>query len=159
MTQPLPKPPPILANAHVLEYAILDSSVHYSGHSSLFVDGSELGPVPCLVICQELKAARILLLHCERDWTVLGAVEFASAAQAKDRAERIYPGLAARWREMQITEQEALKYLDESSSDLRCTFCGRRPDEVEQIIEKGGSRICDSCIKEFHQMLQEGSSV
>jgi hypothetical protein len=158
MVRTLPKPPPVIANARVLEYAVLDSSVHYSGHSLLFVDGRELGPVPCLTICQELKDARILLLHCERDWTVLGTVEFASVAQAKDRAERIYPGVAARWIEMQITEQEALKYLNESSSDLRCQFCGRRPDEVEQIIEKGGSRICDSCIREFHQMLQEGSS-
>ena len=45
MTSPQ-KPPPLAAGGRLLEYAVLDERATYSGHSYLFVDGNELGPVP-----------------------------------------------------------------------------------------------------------------
>jgi hypothetical protein len=83
MTRTLRNPPPVLDSARLLDYAVLDESVSYSGHSSLFVDGKELGPVPCLAICQALDGAGVLLFHCSDDWTVLGAAEYLSVAEAK----------------------------------------------------------------------------
>jgi hypothetical protein len=63
-------PPPVLHCARLLYYAVLDSSVEFTGRSLLFVDGKELGPVPCLAICE--GEAETLLFHCSSDWSVLG---------------------------------------------------------------------------------------
>lgn len=156
MAQGPKNPPPVLANARVLEYAVLGRNVSYSGHSSLFVDGKELGPVPCLAICQLLDETETLLLHCDRDWNVLGVAGYPSLAEAKKHAERIYPGVSAHWAKADATEAEARKYLEEAAGDLRCSFCGKGPEEVNRLIEKGGARICDSCILELHEMLREG---
>lgn len=159
MTRSLPNPPPVLQSARVLEYALLDESVRYSGHSFLFVDGKELGPVPCLAICQALGHAGVLLFHCSRDWSILGAAEYASPTEARNRAERIYPGLSTHWIETHVNEQETARYLEEVVGDQRCSFCGKRPDEIERLISKNDARICDSCIMEFHEMLREDSHV
>jgi ClpX C4-type zinc finger protein len=153
----VPKPPPVLDSARVLEYAELDSSVGFSGRILLYVDGKELGPAPCLAICQNLREAEILLFHCDLDWTVLGTGGYATVADAKSRAERIYPGVSACWVEAHVSEQEATQYLDELSHDQRCSFCGKRPDQIEKLIEQGDARICNFCIEEFHQMLREES--
>src|ERR1700736_1415551 len=71
------KPPPILGNGRLLEYVIVDESVTYSGHSSLFVGNptgglKELGPVPCLAITKDLNTGEIALLHCDDEWDLLG---------------------------------------------------------------------------------------
>ena len=67
------KPPPLLGNGRLLEYAVVDESVTYSGHSWLFVGDptsglKELGPVPCLAITNDLKTGEIALLHCDAEW-------------------------------------------------------------------------------------------
>ena len=157
MGEASPIPPPALANARVLEYAVLGHSVSYSGHSSLFVDGKELGPVPCLAICETFNETGVLLLYCDRDWTVLGVAGYASLREAKKHAERTYPGVSAHWAETHVTEAEAKRYLEGRPENLRCSFCGKGPDEVNQLIEKRGLGICDSCIVELHQMLRERS--
>ena len=153
----MPKPPPLLGSARLLEYAMPDESVNYSGHSSLFVDGRELGVVPCLAICKPSEGPSVLLFHCSDDWTVLGAAEYTSLAEAKNRAERIYPGLSSHWIEAHVTEQEAERYLNEVWSNQRCSGCGKRPDQIEALVTKNDVRLCDSCIEEFHQMLHEDS--
>jgi len=155
------KPPPVLGSARVLEYAILDESVTYSGHSSLFVgteDGvlKELGPVPCLAIAQELETGVIMLLHCDQEWDVLGlGGNYESVSEAKAKAERAYHGVSARWVETKVTEEEALKFIDEVWADERCSFCDKIPPDVNMMIKRKDVRICDSCIEEFHKMLQE----
>jgi hypothetical protein len=138
-----------------LEYAVLDDSVGFSGRTLLFVDGKELGPAPCLAICQKLKATEVLLFHCDSDWTVLGAGFYAAVSEAKKRAERIYPGISPCWIDAQVTEDAAVRWLDEMWGDRRCGFCGRRPDEVAQIFGRGAVHICDTCVTEFHKALQE----
>lgn len=147
------EPPPVIDAARVLQYAVLNESVKYSGHSMLFVDGKELGPVPCLAIGQDLKSTEVFLFHCNQDWMALGVAAYKSVAEAKKKAEWIYPGVATRWSEAHFTEKEVSQYLDALWKGLHCAFCRKRPDEVEAIIEKNGITICDSCILELGQML------
>ena len=58
------KPPIVMDIGRVLLYAVLDESVTYSGHSSLFVGDAEkglteLGPVPCLAITEQFNTGEI----------------------------------------------------------------------------------------------------
>ena len=90
------EPPADLLGGRLLEYAVLADRVPYSGHSYLYVDGKELGPVPRLALSQ-LAEAEVLLAHCDDGWEVLGVAGYPSVVQAKKRAERIYPGVSACW--------------------------------------------------------------
>ncbi|HEV2990980.1 MAG TPA: ClpX C4-type zinc finger protein [Candidatus Angelobacter sp.] len=159
MVNSLHRPPPVLHSARVLEYALLDKSVSYSGHSSVFVDGQELGPVPCLAVCQSLDDDAILLLHCTVDWSVLGVVEYSSVAEAKNRTEHIYRGSSKLWIETHTTPQEAAQDLETIHDEPQCRFCGKGTNEIEQLVSKNHANICDLCITEFHQMLHDHSEV
>lgn len=83
----------------LLWYAVLDDSVGcMTGHSLFFVDGKEIGKVPCLAICQDSHSHLFTLYYCDRDWKPVGvAPNYQSVDAAKHRAERIYPGSAAHW--------------------------------------------------------------
>jgi hypothetical protein len=151
-------PPPVLNCARVVEYAVLNESVGYSGRTSLFVDGKELGQVPCLAICAGKNPLRVLLFHCNSKWKVLGCSGYDSIAKAKTRAEGIYPGLSACWVDAHISEEQAERYLDDQFRGKRCSFCGKRPDQFDQLIQKNKARICDRCINEFHDRLYRPSS-
>src|SRR5215510_3610603 len=100
---------------------------------------------------------RVLMLHCSGEWRVLGVTEYPTVAEAKDRAERIYRGVSAHWIEVNVTEQEAEAYLDETWQEQRCGACGRRPDEIDRLITKNQVRLCDSCIRAFYKILNEES--
>jgi hypothetical protein len=158
MTDQSQEPPPVLASARVLEYAVLRDPVRYSGHSSLFVEGKELGPVPRLAICQPFGEATFMLFHCDNEWEVLGCAGYHSVAEAKRRADRIYPGVSACWIDRHVSEAEARDYLEREFGDERCGFCGRLPFDVQQIVvhERGG-RICNFCIEELHAFIHEES--
>src|SRR5262249_24752589 len=149
------KPPPVLDCARLLEYVVLNDSVSFSGRTLLFVDGKELDPAPCLAICQTLSESEMLLFHCDSDWTVLGAGRYDSDAKAMSRAEHIYPGVSSCWVQAHVSESDASKYLDERWGDQRCSFCGKRPDEVEQIFGRGKAYVCSNCISEFHDDLHK----
>lgn len=156
MTEHSHEPPPVLASARVLEYALLRDSVRYSRHSFLFVDCKELGPVPRLAICQPLGEATFMLFHCDDEWEVLGCAGYESAAEAKARAERIYPGVSACWIDRQVTEAEAKDYVEQEFGHERCRFCGKLPVDVQRmIVHEGGGRICNFCVEEFHAFLHE----
>lgn len=83
----------------LLSYAMLDESVGYTvGHGLFFVDGKEIGRVPCLAICQDKDSGLFTLYYCDRDWNLLGvATNYLTVEAAKYRAERIYPGSSKRW--------------------------------------------------------------
>jgi hypothetical protein len=130
--------------------------VAFSGRTYLFRDGQEIGRVPCLAICDSRKDAEFVLLHCNQEWTILGiAGDYASEAAAKDKAERIYPGLSSHWVETGYSEEDAERHLDEISEGHRCSFCGKRADQIEQLIQKDHFRICNVCIDEFHRIIHE----
>lgn len=148
------QPPPALDCARVPFYAIIDDGVQFSGRTLLFVDGKEIGRVPCLAICEERKTSGVLLFHCDREWTVLGCSAHPSVSEAKDRAEHIYAGLSNRWVNANVSEEAAESYLDEVLS--RCSFCGRRFDHADEIFanESETANICNACIEEFHNALR-----
>jgi hypothetical protein len=100
------KPPPILDNAEVLEYAIVDASVRYTGSLHLFHGGERVGPAPCLAICRDPAVEGFMLFHCDKDWNVLGAQIWnnpdrpvaSTVEDVKQRAEGYYSGISAKWR-------------------------------------------------------------
>jgi hypothetical protein len=142
-------PPPVIGTDRALHYAILNDGVGYSpGQGLLSVDGKELGKVPCLAICQAKGSSEFLLYHCALDWSILAVGAYDSVAAAKRRADRIYPSSSACWTEAHVTEQDATRYLDETWAGLRCSFCGKRPDETHAEIFEGdaNARICARCI-------------
>jgi hypothetical protein len=140
------KPPPVLAGCRVTEYAVRDRSAKYSGRSNLFVEGKELGPVPRLAIVRDHQG-KYLLLHCGRSWNVLGIAGGRNLRRARLAAERTYPGISKRWVRTGVSKSQAEAYLKQVWKGQECSFCGRRPDQVEQMVEGQGSRICDFCIR------------
>jgi hypothetical protein len=146
-------PPPALCSERVLFYAVLDESVGYNaGHRLIFVNGKELGKVPYLAICQGKETSKFIAYYCDGDWQPIAISAFDTVETAKRRAEHIYPGSSAKWVEAHFTEEDVTRYLDEIWADLRCSFCGKRPDQnVESIIEAkdGSARICEKCVAEF----------
>jgi ClpX C4-type zinc finger len=153
----IPAPPPVLDSARVLHYAVVDDSVGYTGRDLLTVGGVEIGRVPCLAICKNEGERKVLLFHCDHEWTVLGCSRHDSVEAAKRWIERNYPGLSSRWIEAQFTDAEVDRYLEELYGEDHCSFCGKRPDQVDQMIAGGNARICDRCIGELHKMMKEGA--
>jgi hypothetical protein len=88
----------------------------------------------------------------------MGAASYDSVADAKKRADRMYPGSIGCWTEAHVTEEEANRYLDELFKGERCSFCNKRPDEVNQMFSGDGSTlICDKCVDEFNRKLRKSS--
>src|SRR5262249_17821596 len=133
-------------------------SVKFSGRTHLYRDGKEIGRVPCFAICQNLNESEVLLFCCDSEWNVLGAAGYTSVSEAKARTERVYSGASKCWIDANVTEEQAVACLDEMWGDQRCSFCGKRPDEVEQIFGKASVRICDICVAEFHSALEKDPS-
>ena len=134
----------------------MEGTVQFSGRTLLFVDGKELGQVPCLAICENKKLAEVLLF--DRDSGTPWAARHPSVAEAKARAEGIYAGISTRWVEAGVSEQTAEACLNDQFGNERCSFCGKRPDEVDPMILKEDQRkhevrICDRCINEFYKEL------
>ena len=148
------KPPPVLDSARVLQYALVDKSVGYVGRTLLFVAGKELGRVPRMAICENHEMG-VLLFHCSRNWKILGCSPHTSVAEAKKKAEWIYPGLSGRWKRAHVTKKQARLFLDKLWGSQRCNFCGKRPDEVEQMYGKSDAYICVACVERFHGVWKE----
>jgi hypothetical protein len=142
------KPPPVLGT-RVLANALLGRGVQYSGHSGLFVEGKELGPVPRLAICERPDGG-VLLVHCNRRWSELGLASYESVSAAKQRAEAIYRGSSTCWVAAKVTKAQAERYLRELWAGQECNLCGRRPDQVERLVEQRQVRICNVCVDECH---------
>jgi hypothetical protein len=150
---PVPGPPPAICSDRVLLYALLDDFVGFHrGHGLFFVDGKEIGPVPCLAICQHKGSPGFVLYYCGRDWEMLGvATSYDSIEAVKRRAERIYPGSASCWVEAHFSEEDVTAYLNEVWADEICSFCRKRPDETMATIFEGSgaARICGNCVREL----------
>jgi hypothetical protein len=123
----------------------------------MFRDGIEIGRVPCLAICQDKGSPQFMLYNCDSDWKALGVASYDSVEEAKQRAERIYPGSIACWTQAQFTEADAERFLEEQFSDMRCSFCGKRPDQTMAATfeGEGNARIYGDCILEFAKDLAE----
>jgi len=141
--------PEILSGERVVAYALIDASVDYVEQRRFFVDDEPLGRVPRLAICDEAASGNALLLHCDEAWNVLGAEVFKSKAEAMSSASTAYPGIESRWVEMEATEIQRVSVLGDESGDMACSFCGKRPREVDSMLEGKSAFICNECAKKF----------
>jgi ClpX C4-type zinc finger len=159
-----PPPPPVLDSARILFYATVNDSVKFTGRTLLFVDGQEVGRVPCLAICEQTTNKEALLFHCDCDWNTLGCSAHASTDEAKARAEQIYAGISTCWIAVEVSKEAAEAYqseirkpheeeVEELRSSARCSFCGRKFDEVNDmhINEQENAFICALCVEEFYR--------
>ncbi|MDH5181910.1 MAG: ClpX C4-type zinc finger protein [Gammaproteobacteria bacterium] len=142
-------PPAIFANARLLVHAIIDDSVTYTGCSTLYVDGKLLGAVPRLAICQDLYNENILLFFCNDQWESLGVTNHSSLRDAQERAEREYKGVTGKWIEANISDEEIEKYFAHHTA-MRCSFCGKRPEEIEQMFQSYNACICNECVETLY---------
>ena len=145
--------------ARVLAYAVLDESVQWTGHQRLYSGDKEVGPVPRLALCQNVRGGTkdILVFHCDDDWEVLGITGGSSLEAAKASAERAYRGVTAKWIETNVSVQAAEAWINENCEPIACSFCGREADDFTSLIEsKTGARICDRCIDEFYAEIRKG---
>jgi len=98
-------PSSVLDSAKVLEYAIVDDSVKYTGALHLYHGDARVGPSPALAICQDSEVDGLFLFHCSEEWVVLGAQIWNEAPdstirkvqEVKEKAERYYAGIGRRW--------------------------------------------------------------
>jgi hypothetical protein len=144
-------PPPVLGRCIVTRYACTEG-LPFAG-SRLSVDGVAVGRAPALAIGRQLQDAEVLLLHCDDEWDVAGVSAHASIADAEADAERTYPGIAGRWIDRPVSDEEAVHYLQILWAGETCSFCGRRPDEVTKMVAGGDTRICDLCIRDAHSRI------
>ena len=154
------KPPPVLLQARVLEYAILPKSTPFLVNTSFLVGDSggplkPLGRVPRLAICQD-PAGEIQLLFCKGNWASAFHASCKSLAQAKARAESSYPGSSRHWRAANVIEASAAKYLERIWGRHRCHFCLKTPlQHNESVFQQGRGRICGACVRELAERLGE----
>ena len=150
-------PPPVIDSARVLAYAFVDD-IPYRRSGSFFVDGKLLEQVPCLAICLQLgEDIGPLIFHCDEDWNPLGTSGAPTIEEVKRNAERNYPGVSTRWVETHLSVDDALAYYDSETGGRKCSFCGKRPFEVDGWIEAPAAIICRGCVEEFYGDFQSPS--
>jgi hypothetical protein len=115
--------------------------------------------VPCLAICVNLgKDIGPLLLHCDDEWQVLGTSGAATVEAVKEIAERNYPGVSSRWVEINTSIADGLRYYDEQTGGLKCSFCGRRPFDLQGWVEGQQAAICRECIETYYRGFNDPDS-
>ena len=72
---------------------------------------------------------------------------------ARRAAECDYPGISRKWLRMHVTKRQMDAYLRKAWKGQECSFCHRRPDQVEKIVAKRRLRICDICIREIGEIM------
>lgn len=151
-------PPPLVIDcARVLAYAFVQD-LPYRRAFALYSGGKLVGQVPRLAIVENLGADRLVsLLHCDEHWEVLGSSggEDDDAESARRHAERSYPGVAALWIDTGTTIEAALQHYDEVGDGQKCSFCGRRPFDMDYWTEGTEAIICSTCVAQFHQNFQK----
>lgn len=144
-------PPPVMDCARVLAYAHVDPVLPFLARTSLYVDGTLLGRVPALAICQNLSPDGALhLLHCDENWNVLGASGGRTVEETMQVAEQNYPGLAKDWVHLNTAVETAMAYYDEHCGG-RCSFCGKRDYEVTAMVTSESASICRECVELFYR--------
>ncbi|HEY0941610.1 MAG TPA: ClpX C4-type zinc finger protein [Steroidobacter sp.] len=150
-------PPPVIDAARVVSYAFVDDIPYFGANPGepLFTENEPREAVPRVAIAVGL-AGHIgpRVFHCDEEWIALGACGAETVEQAKREVERNYPGVGERWIDTNVTVEEALAFYDSETAGLKCSFCGRRPFEVEGLIEGPQATICRGCVEEFYEDFQ-----
>jgi hypothetical protein len=149
-------PPPVIASARVMSYAYVDD-IPYRKRGGLYRDGQRLHRVPRLAVCINLgRNIGPLLVHCDHDWNPLGTSGAATIDAVKKLAAESYPGVAARWVDVNTSVEDALEYYDGQTQGLMCSFCGKRPFEIEGGLVKGvDAAICRDCVEDCYRAFRE----
>jgi hypothetical protein len=156
-------PPPVIDGARVLEYAIVDETVTFTGRLHLYVDGVLLGEVPRLAICQTFDSDELWLFHCDEEWQPVAAQVWngpdegqkGSLKDVKHSAENYYSGISERWIALNVTLEEAKALYEEELSEFACSFCGKGPDELRSVFRGPQANICGDCVRKLYDMLDE----
>jgi hypothetical protein len=146
-------PPPVIDSARVLSYAFVHD-IPYRRAGALYCDERLVEHVPRLAICVNIgEDIGPLLYHCDEEWNVLGTVGAESVDALKAHAEKNYPGANSRWVDVNTTVEEALAHYDAETGGLKCSFCGRRPFEVDTWVRNKEAIICRGCVERLHHNL------
>jgi hypothetical protein len=160
-------PPPVLDSAQVLEYAVLDQSVTFTGKLHFYAGNERVGAVPHLAICRDLHTDDLMLFHCDPEWGVIGvqawngpaAEPVASVQDVKARADHYYTGLSQKWITHPASREEALAYHQERIGKDRCSFCNRSIHDIRFLVEgNNDARICDLCVEKLHGQIAKSQS-
>ena len=150
-------PPPVLCSARVIEYAILDDTVTYTGRRTLYVGGKELGPVPCLAILENLEGGHIYIAHCDESWSVLGAsgidANVETIESLKNEAEVSHRGVTPKWQSLGVSKEDAVRFDELLGEGVVCGFCSRSVSTKEELFHGPYGDICHSCVEAFHKTL------
>jgi hypothetical protein len=120
-------PPPVLDDARVIEYALVDETVEYTGRLHLYANDERIGAVPRLAICEHLVNQDLLLFHCDEGWEVIAVQAWngpagspvSSIDEVKRRAEGFYRGISAKWIALGASLEEAKTYYEDRERKLR----------------------------------------
>lgn len=134
----------------------MPQSVGYSRKITILVGGKEIGRVPRLVIAESLREKAFFLLHCNKNWNVVGHDgTYVSITEAKKRAELMYPGVTSTWIKTDVSKREAKAIEREMWRGYECSFCGRIPMEFAFSIHGKKATICNICVNEtYHTFLE-----
>ena len=158
------KPPLIILDPHyVVEYAKTNKRYRLSKKRKLNVNGKNVGKVTRMAICKKVGKEEYFLLHCNKKWEVVYAFDYFDALSLMDAkllAESHYTGIDKNWIKTSYTEKQAKKYLSKQQKKIektKCSFCGSKQfdDGIKQIICSEIACICNKCIIEFNQLLNE----
>lgn len=145
----------MIHSARVVAYALVED-MPYRKWGRLIVGDQLVEKVPRLAIAHNLgKDIGPLLFHCDESWNCLGTSGGATIEDVKAKAEQNYPGVDSRWVDTGYTLEQALAFFDEQTGGLRCSFCGRRPFELERMVSNDQAAICNYCVDEFFAELRD----
>jgi hypothetical protein len=150
------KPPIVLYGCCVEQYAIRDRSIPFRRHRRLFADGKEVGPVPRLAVGRSLGTSitGLMVFHCDGRWNVVTADgPYPTLREARQEAERFYPGISAAWKRTGYTRAQANRQL--ARMGPTCSMCSTIWLNVEKkIVEvKKGVYLCDVCVRTLHEAM------
>ena len=94
------KPPAVLDGARVLKYAIVDSSIRYTGKITVHVDGKLVGPAAGLAICKYDNEDSVCIFYCNENWEVFAAGGYPTVEKTVERMEVAYSGSSKKWQNM-----------------------------------------------------------
>ena len=153
-------PPPAISFARVLAYAVVDETVRFTGEQRLYVDNELLGAVPCIALCEELRndQAGFFVAYCNEKWEAVAIAPATDPDSAMRQAEHYYRGLGALWAQATVTVHQAREWIARSRPEEVCSFCGRLPFEINNLVRGNEAAICDLCLDAFHADIHTGKN-
>ena len=157
MNEPADSPPAVICtnDRYVRLYANLDSSIPRSiKYAGLIVGGKVLGWMPHLAISEDAGTGMFTFYACDEEWHPVGIAGAKTIEELKRLAEKLFPGVSARWIEANFTDEDAEKSREAGLGAYRCFACGRRPDQAGDDVEfkeqVGGGYQCSDCERTFN---------